>query len=140
MYNTSTYELFFSPLDHLIRCQVRKSYKSIQTCGLKTNLIPTVLSLIFNQPLKLPSSIDHQHSAKPKTPDPSTHTFLHLDAFSLEQLAKLEDLFLELADELGVGVLVDDGLADDLLGAVGISVDVLGSYYIVTIDAKECYV
>lgn len=48
-------------------------------------------------------------------------TFLHLDALGFEQFAKLLDFLLELADELRVGVLVDDGLADDLFGTVRVS-------------------
>lgn len=49
-------------------------------------------------------------------------TFLHFDTLGLEQLAKLLDLLLEFADEFRVGVLVDDGLAYNLFGTVGISV------------------
>lgn len=49
-------------------------------------------------------------------------TFLHFDTLGLEQLAKLLDLLLEFADEFRVSVLVDDGLAYNLFGTVGISV------------------
>lgn len=49
-------------------------------------------------------------------------TFLHFDALGLEQLAKLLNLLFEFADKLRVGVLVDDGLAYNLFGTVGISV------------------
>ena len=47
-------------------------------------------------------------------------TFLDLDALGLEEVPQLVDLLLELADEFPVGVLVDHGLAHDLLGAVGV--------------------
>lgn len=50
------------------------------------------------------------------------HTFPDINAFSLEQLAQFVDLLLELSNEFRVRVLVDHGLADDLLGAVGVSV------------------
>ena len=43
-------------------------------------------------------------------------TFLNLDPLRLEEVPQPRDLLLELPDELGVGVLVDDGLADNLLG------------------------
>ena len=45
-------------------------------------------------------------------------TFFDVDAFDAQQLAQPRDLLLEFPDELGVGVFVDDCLADDLLGPV----------------------
>uniref|UniRef100_A0A2M3ZWK0 Putative secreted peptide n=1 Tax=Anopheles braziliensis TaxID=58242 RepID=A0A2M3ZWK0_9DIPT len=47
--------------------------------------------------------------------------FLYFDAFRFEQLSQLLYLFLELTNKLSVGVLVNDGLADDLLSTIGIS-------------------
>uniref|UniRef100_A0A2M4B6H4 Putative secreted protein n=1 Tax=Anopheles triannulatus TaxID=58253 RepID=A0A2M4B6H4_9DIPT len=47
--------------------------------------------------------------------------FLYFDAFRFEQLSQLLYFFLELTDELSVGVLVNDGLADDLLSTISIS-------------------
>lgn len=47
---------------------------------------------------------------------------MHFDPFGLEEFAQLLDLLLELADEFRVGVLVDDGLAHDLLRPVGVPV------------------
>ena len=44
-----------------------------------------------------------------------------VEALAFEYLAQAEDLLLELAHQLAVGVLVDDRLADDLLGAIGIA-------------------
>ena len=45
---------------------------------------------------------------------------MDVNALSFEELTQLLNLFLELPDELGVGVFVDDGLAHYLLGPVGI--------------------
>lgn len=42
------------------------------------------------------------------------------DAFDAQQFAQARDLFLEFADQFGVGVLVHHGLAHDLLGPVGV--------------------
>ena len=47
-------------------------------------------------------------------------TFLHLDPLGLEEVPQLVDLLLQLPDELGVGVLVHHGLADDLLRPIGV--------------------
>ena len=44
-------------------------------------------------------------------------TFLDLDALRLEEVAQPADLLLQLADQLGVAVLVHDGLAYDLLSS-----------------------
>ena len=46
-------------------------------------------------------------------------TFLDLDALRLEKVSEPADLLLELSDELGVAVLVHDGLAHDLLRSKG---------------------
>lgn len=54
-----------------------------------------------------------------------TRTFLHLDALRNDELAQLLDLLAQLANDLRVGVLVDDRLADDRLGAVRISVGII---------------
>ena len=51
-----------------------------------------------------------------------TETFFDVDAFHSQEFAQSRYLFLEFADEFGVGVLVDDGLADDLLRPVGVPV------------------
>lgn len=48
-------------------------------------------------------------------------TLFNFDAFVLQQLAKLLNLFLKLTDEFSVGILIDDGFANNLLGSVGIS-------------------
>ena len=45
-----------------------------------------------------------------------------VEALALQDLAQIEDLLLELADQLAVGVLVDDSLANDLLGSVRVPV------------------
>ena len=47
-------------------------------------------------------------------------TIFDLYPLLLQQIPQPVDLVLELPDELGVGVLVDHGLAHDLLGAVGV--------------------
>uniref|UniRef100_A0A2M4C9M4 Putative secreted protein n=1 Tax=Anopheles marajoara TaxID=58244 RepID=A0A2M4C9M4_9DIPT len=47
--------------------------------------------------------------------------FLYFDAFRFEQLTQLLYLFFKLTDKLSVGVLVNDGLADDLLSTISIS-------------------
>ena len=51
-------------------------------------------------------------------------TFLHLDPLGLEEVPQLVDLLLQLPDELGVGVLVHHGLADDLLRPIGVPLEV----------------
>lgn len=48
-------------------------------------------------------------------------TLFNFDAFALQKLAKFLNLFFEFTDELSVGVFIDDGLAHNLLGPVGIS-------------------
>jgi hypothetical protein len=48
-------------------------------------------------------------------------TFFDLDAFVLQQFPELLNLLLEFSDELRVGILIDDGFADNLLGSVGVS-------------------
>jgi hypothetical protein len=48
-------------------------------------------------------------------------TFFDLDAFVLQQLPKLLNLLFEFSDEFRVGILVDDSLADNLLGSIGVS-------------------
>jgi hypothetical protein len=45
-----------------------------------------------------------------------------VEALALQDLAQIEDLLLELADQLAVGVLVDYSLANDLLGSVRVPV------------------
>ena len=45
---------------------------------------------------------------------------MNFDAFGLEQLAQFLDLLLEFANEFRVGVLINDGFANDLLGSVGV--------------------
>ncbi len=47
-------------------------------------------------------------------------TFFHFNAFHLEQIPESEDLLLELPDQFGIGILVDNSLADNLFGSVGI--------------------
>jgi hypothetical protein len=48
-------------------------------------------------------------------------TLFNFDAFVLQKLAKFLNLLLELSDDFGVGIFVDDGFADDCLGSVGVS-------------------
>lgn len=48
-------------------------------------------------------------------------TFFNINAFSLEQLSQLEDLFFELAYELSIGILIDHSLTDNLFSAISVS-------------------
>lgn len=52
-----------------------------------------------------------------------TPTFLHFNALGLQEIAQLLYLLFELTYKFSVGVLVDDGLANDLFGAIGITAE-----------------
>lgn len=47
-------------------------------------------------------------------------TFLHLDSLGFEKLTQFLDLLLELSNEFRVRVLVNNGFADNLFGAVSV--------------------
>lgn len=47
---------------------------------------------------------------------------MYFDALSLQQLTQLLYFLLQLADQFGIGIFVDDSFADDLLRSVCIPV------------------
>lgn len=66
----------------------------------------------------------------------SSVTFFDVDALDAQQFAQSRNLLLQFADEFGVGVFVDDRLADDLLGPVGIPSNNTNTNFICEIECE----
>lgn len=95
-------------------------------CTAKTNKLVLYNAQGPTNPSGLIGSQTHNLNAMNKhTQSTHTHaharTFLNLDAFGFQEFAQLLDFLLQLADQLGVGVLVDHCLAYDCLGTIRIT-------------------
>ena len=67
-------------------------------------------------------------------------TFFHFDALGLQKISQAIDLLFQLANQLGIGILVYHSLTNDLLGTIGVPLTRNHLFYVIFSQYSVCKV